>query len=423
MSRRRKIALAVVLLCQTVYFAKFLERPPRVVADNYRYDVPARELAAGRGFSMPYEQAADPVVRGWACARHAELCNAAAYPVAIYPPGYSFFLAAIYAVTPSLWAVEILQWVLLLVLALLFERIAARELSGRAYLFCMAVLGAYPFLARQAGMIMSDHVHAVVLFAAFAALLSMRPGVARGATFGLLVALATLIRPYSLFVIPAVMLAIPAWRSLSATRKEWLAAGVAAAVPFLVWTARNAYWFGRFIPLSTTGLGATLYSLALEGRVGNIYEAANAAQYRAQLGQFGDWALVSANAELQTAALAWLKAHPLRLATLLLMHVPKLWISLGAEGHGLSPSALLPAAYLGVLWLLGVAGLWLKRNDRRWWPMALLILVYWGFLLPSPEARRTLPVRLPMLLFAGFAFEALMAWRDRRQARSAKSES
>src|SRR5438270_14034112 len=98
MSRRRKIALAVVLLLQTVYFAKFLDRPPRVLADAFRYDVPALQLATGHGFTMPYEQAPDPVVRGWACARHAELCQATEYPVAIYPPGYSYFLAGVYAV-------------------------------------------------------------------------------------------------------------------------------------------------------------------------------------------------------------------------------------------------------------------------------------------------------------------------------------
>src|SRR5947209_4292194 len=190
MSRRRKIALALVLLAQTVFFARFLERPPRVVADNFRYHVPAHQLATGHGFTMPYEQAPDPEVRGWACARHPETCAAAEYPVAIYPPGYSFFLAGIYEIAgPSLWTVEIVQWLLLLLLVVMFENVAANELSGRAYLFCMGVLGTYPFLARQAGMIMSDHLHAVVLFGAFAALLRMRPGIARGVTFGALVAI------------------------------------------------------------------------------------------------------------------------------------------------------------------------------------------------------------------------------------------
>jgi hypothetical protein len=416
MSRRRKIALAAVLLLQTVYFFRFLERPPRVIADNFRYDVPARQLAHGHGFTMPYEQAPDPVVRGWACAKHAELCDAAEYPVAIYPPGYSYFLAGIYTVAgTSLWAVEIVQWLLLLVLVVLFDRVAARELGERGHLFCMVVLGAYPFLARQAGMIMSDHLHTVALFGAFAALALMRPGIARGVTFGLLIAFATLIRPYSLFVIPVVMLAPAMWRAQMADRREWLAAGVAAALPFVLWIARNAYWFGHFIPLSTTGLGASLYSLALEGRVGNIYDPANAAQYRAELGQFGDWGLWTANRALGEAATAWLSAHPAKVAALLLLHLPKLWISVGTEGAGLSLASLAPASYLAVLFLLGVVGLVLKRKDGRWRGWLLLIAVYWLFLLPSSEARRTLPLRLPLLLFAGVAVEA---WWVRRASRS-----
>jgi hypothetical protein len=87
------------------------------------------------------------------------------------------------------------------------------------------------------------------------------------------------------------------------------------------------------------------------------------------------------------------------------MHIPKVWISLGQAGEPLSPAAIVLVAYLGGLLVLGLAGAWMVRRDRRWWAMMLTIVLYWVFLIIAPEARRTLPLRLPMLLLAGVAAE------------------
>jgi hypothetical protein len=64
---------------------------------------------------------------------------------------------------------------------------------------------------------------------------------------------------------------------------------------------------------------------------------------------------------------------------------------------------------MGGLLALGLYGMWLVRRDSRWWPLALGVLMYWVMLVPfSGEARRTLPLRLPMLLLGGIAVSSLV---------------
>jgi hypothetical protein len=417
--RRVAVIIAAVVL-QTAMFWAFMQRPPTVLVDNFRYEEPAFHLANGRGMSLPFPRAPDTEIRGWVCAKHPDhaVCHDASvnYPTAVYPPGYSVFLAGVYAVAGrSLWVVEGLQWALLIALIILFEAVCARYLDEVGY-WCAIVLAAtYPFLARQASMIMSDHVHAFLLFAALAAFLLMKPGVRRGLTFGLLFSAATLTRPYSMFCIPVLFAFPQMWRAFRADKREWLVALAAVALPFVVWTARNWYWYGHLVPFSTMGLGGTLYSLTLESRVGDIYDPARAKDFWSAFADFDSIATVQGNRQMTAAALAWMAEHPGAIVKSVLMHAPKLWISLGTEGSRLGPSALVLVPYMGVVLILGLVGFWLKRRDRQFWLLLFTIVPYWGFLLTSPEARRTLPLRLPMLLFVGVAASHL--WhRFRRPA-------
>jgi hypothetical protein len=419
--RNRGMALAVLLLAQTACFFIFLQRPPHIFPpDNFRYFVPGWNLAEGRGLSMPFAMAPDPVVRGWVCARHPDACNnpEGRYPTALYPPGYSYFVAGVALVAGrSVVALAAVHWVLLLLLFVLFERMAGRLLRPAGYWFVLAVACVYPFLARQATWFMSDHLHSVLLLAGLAALYLLQPGAKRAALFGGLLAMATLVRPYSLFGVAILLLGGACWRAFQARRSEpWIALG-AAGVFFLAWTLRNGYWYGRFIPLTTMGMGASLYSFVLEHEVGSIYSAANHHEYARRLYRHGDWIAREANAKLTAETWAWMKEHPGPVVALAALHVPKVWISLGVAGKGVSPASLVLVTYLGGLLLLGLGGMLVVRRDRRWWPMMIIIVMYWGILLVSPEARRTLPLRLPMLLLGGIAVQRLLEpWLARRFA-------
>lgn len=404
---RRTLALGFLLLMQTTYFLLFLERPLSITGDNLRYEVSGWRLAQGRGLSMPFNLTPDETVRGWVCGRHPEACTEpdGSYPTALYPPGYSLLVAAVYAVAGrSLFALVATQLVLLLGLFVLFENVAARLLRPAGYWFAIGIACTYPFLARQATIVMSDELHAVLLFAALATLYILRPGIWRAALFGSLLAAATLTRPYSMFVVPVLLLGGVTWRSLGGDRREPWIAVAAAALPFALWIARNEYWYGRFIPFTTVGL-SQFYTLVLEHDIGTIYDAAHKILYDARLAQWGDFTTIAGGTKMQSATIEWVRGHPVAFIGLLVMHVPKVWISLGEAGKALSPLALPVATYLGGLLAMGLAGMWICRRAPQWWPIILTILVYWCLVIVSPEARRTLPLRLPMLLLAGAAVD------------------
>jgi hypothetical protein len=101
--------------------------------------------------------------------------------------------------------------------------------------------------------------------------------------------------------------------------------------------------------------------------------------------------------ELQTEeAFRRIKAHPWNYAGRVAIHVPKLWVSTSTRLW------ILSVLYLGGFLVLGLADAWTVRRDARFYPLIVAIAVNWAFLLPFPgEARRTLPLRLPMLLLAG----------------------
>jgi 4-amino-4-deoxy-L-arabinose transferase-like glycosyltransferase len=407
-----------VLLTQTCFFLLQLHRPLEVMSDNTRYEVAGANVAIGRGLSLPYRLASDPDVHGWVCTRHPEECRADdnSYPVAIYPPGYSLFIAAIYTVCGrSLLALVVAQLLLLWLVFILFERVAARLLDGVGYTFAMTIAASYPFIARQATMIMSDHLHVVLYVAAFAALLLRRPGVMRGALVGTLMGAAALVRPYSLFVLPVILLWPGIWSGMRAAWRERLVAAVLFLLPFGVWTARNAYQFGHFIPVTTNGVGLTLLHTTIEFD-GSNYDDSEQRFYGDLVARYGDDGMTySHSRQMGREAMAKIRARPGKMIERMLIHVPKLWISLGTSGGGKSRVWPLLVLYLGGLWLLGLIGMWLVRRDPVWQPVILGVVVYWMTLVPLPgEARRTLPLRLLHLWLAAAAVSwAWRRWRNR----------
>jgi len=399
--RTRWLALALVLCVQTVFFALLAKRPLAVEGDNERYEQAGWNIATGRGYSLPltgYGATNDSEVYDWVCTRHPKACDTdTTHPAALYMPGYSIFVGAVYSVFGrSLLALCLAQLALLWSLFVLFEGLAANFLGRYGYIFAMAVAATYPFLARQATLVMSDHLHAVLWLAAFVALMRMRPGAWRGAVFGGLLALATLCRPYSLLIFPVLWGLAAVWKVVRVPRNEWLAGALAFLLPFAIWTARNAYWYGRFLPLTTGGAGAQLYESTLEWDTDLSDPEIGHAMYLESTKKYGDICSRRANRLQMDEAIRRVQDHPWKFAERLAIHVPRLWVSMSTRAWFFS------LLYLGGLFALGLAGAWAVRRDARFYPLLVAIAVNWAFLLPFPgEARRTLPLRLPMLLLAG----------------------
>jgi 4-amino-4-deoxy-L-arabinose transferase-like glycosyltransferase len=411
------LALALLLFAQTAFFAALVKRPLAVEGDNDRYEQAGWNVATGRGYALPltgYGASNDPEVYERVCTRHPAACDPdTTHPSALYMPGYSMLVAGVYAVCGrSLLALCLAQLVLLWLLFALFERLAARLLGRYGYFFAVAVAATYPFLARQATMVMSDHLHAVLWLAAFVAFMEMKPGPWRGVLFGGLMAFATLCRPYSLFIFPTIWGLGAIWKAVRLSRHEWLAGALAFVVPFAVWTARNAYWYGRFLPMTTGGAGVQLYESTLEWDV-DLSNAENGhAMFLETTKRYGDVTSRYANRMLMADALQRIHDRPWRFVEGLAIHVPRLWISMSSRLWFLS------VLYLGGLLVLGLAGGWAVRRDARFYPLLLAIGVNWAFLLPFPgEARRTLPLRLPMLILAGVFVGPLIERLVKRQPR------
>jgi hypothetical protein len=425
--RARIALLGGVLVAQTLFFAVLLPRPLEVVADNARYETAGFNVATGRGLSLPLSILGDSDVRAWACSRRPDWCPGDLYPTASYPPGYQYFIAAVYLISGrSLGALVGTQLAFLLGMFVLFERTSFKLLPRAGHVFVMGVSATYPFLARQAGLVMSDHVHAVLLLAAVWAAVCLAPGAARGVAVGLLLAAATLVRPYSLLLAPFLLLLRAARRGLAMKPREAIIAGAAFCLPFGLWTTRNALVFGRFIPLSTSGIGVSLYLNKLEWTIGSPLDGENSKLMSQEMQQVAgaDILSVAGNRALRRQAIAWMVNHPWSVALGLPARLVRVWVSIGYEGAGASVLAPLSVLYLGGLWCLGVIGLWRRAGDGAWSSIAVIVVVYWLVLMHAPaEARRTLPVRLPLLLFAGAAVADAAGWHRTWRTRVASSIS
>ncbi len=414
----RRAAIVLLLLIQTGYFFAFGQWPPTVIADNTRYDEPALNLANGRGLSIRYESLKDPTLRDAACTRDPSACHDDLYPTASYPPGYQFFLAGVFWIAGHhLVVVEALQWLLLMAMFVLFEVMANALLGRVGYLFAMLVACAYPFLARQASVIMGDHLHAALLLGGLGVLSLDKPGHRRGVLVGALLGLSTFTRPYSLFAALGIIAFPLARRNLNLSIREALLFLLAFVGPFIPWTVRNLVVFGKFIPLSASGIGYSLFLNELEAKNGAAIDPAAQLLINERSAQLGEYLAVDVNQRLTVEGFKWIAGDPLGFLGLLPMRALRVWVSLGYSGQGYSKAVIVLAAFLGGLLLLGVVGMILRASRGPWTAIAVVIVLYWAFLLISPgEARRTLPLRLPMLLFAAAAVEH---WCGRFRARRA----
>lgn len=430
------LAFLGLAACQLAWMAFFSPPGPVVFdRDNPRYELPAVSLLQTGTLRLPFKKwAEDPPVRDLVCVRHPQACADGWYPSALYAPGYSWLIAAAYAVHSSPTAVFAVHVLLMLLMCAALVWIAQRHFHPLGFALVIAVACTYPFLAHQAVVLMSDHSHAAWLMLAVCAALLMREGVFRGAMLALWLSLATLTRPYALF--PQLLL-VPLL-FLIRQRREALAFALVSALLLGGWAARNAYWFGRLVPMTTAGAGVSLYHAALEAELGAPYDSATAAEYTRRTNAHltaeedrrmreGSLALpymtTEVNARLMAAAKEVIAAAPWRYLKGMITRAPKLWVSLGTEGNGVSSLAPLFVGYLGGLWLLGMVGVAFLLSRLRhgshpeWWPVVVIILGYWLFLLPFPgEARRTLALRWPLLLVAAmYVDDYIERWRRRAE--------
>jgi 4-amino-4-deoxy-L-arabinose transferase-like glycosyltransferase len=210
--------------------------PP--AADGTYYDVLARRIAEGRGYTWAWP-------------------DGSVTPVAHYPVGFPALLGALYAVFGAHpW---LASWVNVLAgvgTAFALHRLALRATTERRALLAGIAVALHPALVLYVPALMTELV-ATGLVAGACALAApardaRRPWAWLGGS-GLLLGAATLVRPQSIVLAPALgaLAAPPAWRC-GWLRGAALATGIALAA-CAPWTARNCKEMHRCALVSVNG--------------------------------------------------------------------------------------------------------------------------------------------------------------------------
>ena len=254
---RRSSARLVWAVCLVLVAASLILRLAYVDAtpgaplrhDAVDYDVHARSIAVGEGFSEE---------------------RAHGRPTAFRPPGYPYFLAGVYRLAGveradlerRVRAARVANAVLGAVAVGLLGLVAA-QLWGPLVAVIAAALGAVyvPFIT-VGGAVMSEALFAVVMLAALAAALQHRRSPHRyryAVAAGLLAGLAILTRANALILL--IPLAFAVWdgrpRRSGAALGPPLALVLVALLTVAPWTVRNAVELDGFVPVSTQ-LGSAL---------------------------------------------------------------------------------------------------------------------------------------------------------------------
>lgn len=223
------------------------------IQDQLSYDMLARQLLAGQGFSFP--------VDWWPVTQAGE-------PTAHWSFLYTLYLAAVYGLFgPQPVIARLVQAVIAgVLLPWLTWRIARRVFGGKVGLVAAALSAVYVYFFYYAGALMTETFYIVaVLWTLDCAMRIAAQGHDSYRRWlpwlelGLVVGVAILLRQLFMFVVPLVLLWL-LWithrndQRLVRSWTTWLRFAVTIAVAaalILPWTARNYQVFGRLVPLNT----------------------------------------------------------------------------------------------------------------------------------------------------------------------------
>ncbi len=222
--------------------------PP--VADAHFYDVIARRIAGGHGYTWLWPDGA--------------VTYAAHYPV-----GYPAFVGALYAIAGAHPAIAMGANAVIGALAVpAVHRVAATVAARPGALLAALLVALHPGLVMYTPALMTEGIVAALI--AIAAWLAVRAAESAGrsriawlAGLGLLLGVATLVRPQTLLLAPLFGAYAARRRLLGA-----IAVGALATAVCLPWTVRNCERMGRCVLVSANG-GWNLFIGAAPGATGS----------------------------------------------------------------------------------------------------------------------------------------------------------
>jgi 4-amino-4-deoxy-L-arabinose transferase-like glycosyltransferase len=381
MNRNRAIvAVFVGALVVRILFNVYLvgmDKPGFVFfPDGEEYDAIARSLAAGTGFEVNHS------------------------PNTFRPPGYPFFLAAIYAIGgPGYAVVKIVQSVVGALTCLMIVLIGEQLFSRRVGMMAGVIAAVYPFLVAYTGFLLSETLFVFLSTVFLYALVRLRedPAWLWVAVAGLVLGVMNLTRPVTLFL--PVLLFFWLWVEWGAKRRAAVIAGMLALwmmVPIMPWTVRNYMVTNSFIPISShlwSGLYAGNNPTIMHDpeAIGGSIEPEQLEDYRAAYLSFLQHYLVHEPMELLR-----LELHKLKRFWSVFPKTTSRDRVISVFSYGL----LLPFFLIGMMFAL-------QRHQKPW------LLFFWILnfclvtLIAHGSTRFRLPVEPVLILFGSLALERL----------------
>jgi 4-amino-4-deoxy-L-arabinose transferase-like glycosyltransferase len=186
-------------------------------------------------------------------------------PFAFWPPGTSIFYAGVYKLFGLNYVGVIIANLAVTVgLLICSARVIARFFGAQAALCSTLLLALWPTLVMLTTLLLSEQLFVLLVVGALDVWTAPRLNVwARAITAGLLLGMATLVRPFAVLV-PGVyavgMLLYLGWNRQRLREQVLLCviSGIALLIVVSPWTWRNYLLYGHFVLVSTNG-GATLW--------------------------------------------------------------------------------------------------------------------------------------------------------------------
>jgi 4-amino-4-deoxy-L-arabinose transferase-like glycosyltransferase len=247
--------------------------------DASGYHVLAQNLLAGEGFSWDGES-----------------------PTSYRVPGYPLFVAAVYLLFgQSTFAVGLVQAVLGALLCLAIFLFARRLFGVPVALLSAAAVAVHPLLIYMTAWVYSETLFLLLLWLAlwlWAVSLQQPFSTPRLAATGVLLGLATLVRPEVVIFMPLLLGALLLLKRVEAFRRG-LVVLAALLLVLLPWTLRNQAVHGEFVPL-TTSAGSNFYA-------GNNPEANGGSAWAFPVEGMTE---VASDQALRAQSLRWIEENP-----------------------------------------------------------------------------------------------------------------
>lgn len=287
-------AVGAVALLPRLFVALAWSHEP--VWDGHYYHFGALRIAQGLGYSE------DVLVNGVRMWR----------PWCHYPVGYSGFLAGIYRLFGSgLVVAPVVNAVIGAAVVMVVHRLALRAVTVNRARVAAAITALHPGLIVYSAVLMTELLSGfLVLLAAWIAVRQLR--LASTVAAGILLGLATLVRPSSLLVAPLIALLLPLPRMVAVWRGA-VVSGV-AVLTVLPWTFRNCHTMDGCAFVSTNGgWNLAIGALTPTGRFHALHASDGCPVVTGQVQQDRCWAEVGRQVILRDPV-HWLGLVPKKLA-------------------------------------------------------------------------------------------------------------